>query len=283
MRDLFNEQTRTGAWHGPMYPRVSPSGRSLAFSAVSQGVRDIWIHDFREDQLRRLTRLLSAWEPQWTPDARRIVFTSDTGGTRRLWWQAADGSGPAQVLVAADSVFTGHLSADGRVLVYATAGGNVWYVVLGGDNEPRPLLTTESRETMPRLSPDGRWIAFVADYSEPASYEIYVQPFPGPGKRVQISAEGGTEPVWAHDGRRLFYRAGGKVMAADLVLTPGLAVTSRRALFDDQFDGEMHHVNYDVTSDGRLVMVHQGTRKPEIVVVLNWIQELRARLASSAR
>jgi hypothetical protein len=133
---------------------------------------------------------------------------------------------------------------------------------------------------MPRLSPNGHWVAFATD--ESGSSEVVVQPFPGPGPRVQVSSGGGTEPVWSRDGKRVFYRGARKIIAANVVTTPSFAVVSRDVLMDDVYlPAVSPHANYDVTLDGKKFLMLQGQDR-HLLVVHNWADELRARLRTPA-
>jgi hypothetical protein len=99
---------------------------------------------------------------------------------------------------------------------------------------------------------------------------------------MAVSTGGGMEPVWSPDGRRLFYRSGTRLMVADLTTTPGFAVTQRSVLFDSPYAGHPYHQNYDVMPDGRTFVMLQpaGSEGRQIVVVLNWMDEVRRLLAS---
>ena len=102
------------------------------------------------------------------------------------------------------------------------------------DRKAQPFLRTPFNEAAPRFSPDGRWLAYISD--ESGRYEIYVQPYPGPGGKWQISTEGGTEPVWNPNGRELFYRNGDKMMAVDIATQPGFSAGKPRMLFEGQYE-----------------------------------------------
>jgi serine/threonine-protein kinase len=129
-----------------------------------------------------------------------------------------------------------------------------------------------------RLSPDGRWIAFVTEESGTA--QVVVQPFPGPGPRVHVSGNGGTEPVWSHDGRALFWRGDGQIMVAEFDTTGGLSIKSSRALFEDQYQRAINpHADYDAAPDGSGLLFLRGVNQQRLIVVQNWHEELRARLA----
>jgi Tol biopolymer transport system component len=151
------------------------------------------------------------------------------------------------------------------------------------DRISRPYMHTPFNEGSPAFSPDGRWLAFTSDAS--GRYEIYVQPYPGPGGRVQISAEGGTEPVWPRNGRELFYRAGDKTMAVEIKTQPGFSAGKPKLLFQGRYQPPPTlNANYDVSPDGhRFLMLKPAGEEQgptQINVVLNWFEELKRLVPS---
>jgi hypothetical protein len=136
-------------------------------------------------------------------------------------------------------------------------------------------------EAQPDFAPNGRWIAYTSD--ESGRYEIYAQPYPGPGRKLQISTEGGVEPVWARNGRELFYRSPGKMMAVETGLEPDLVVGPPRVLFETSAfaDTDPEFRQYDISPDGRrFVMIgatEELTTPPRLAVVLEWFSELARR------
>jgi serine/threonine-protein kinase len=135
---------------------------------------------------------------------------------------------------------------------------------------------------MPRFSYDGRWVAYVSD--ESGRYEIYVRPFPGPGGRVRVSDDGGSEPVWSHSGRRLFYRSHRRLIEvsfADWQSGGGLAITGRTTLFEGDYQQSVlgrTFTSYDVAPDDKhFVMLRRAGNAPDIVVWTNWLDELRVK------
>ena len=148
---------------------------------------------------------------------------------------------------------------------------------MGIGEETIPVLNTRFDETSPALSPNGRWLAYVSN--ESGREEVYVQAFPGPGQRAQVSNQGGIEPAWSPVGNELFYRDGSHLVAVpvstDPVLRPGVPLP----LFEDRFASSGgDRTNYDVDRDGqRFLMVSLGNVKEptELHLVLNWFEELK--------
>jgi Tol biopolymer transport system component/predicted Ser/Thr protein kinase len=191
--------------------RLSPDGRRVAM-AVDEQETQVWLYDLTRETPTRLTFEGNANAyPAWTPDGNRIAFTSKSKeGPQDLFWQLADGSGGLERLTTSEYVpFSMSWSPDGQMLAFVeinpTTGYDIW-VLRMSDRKAQPFLRTPFTEGAPRFSPDGRWLAYVSD--ESGRFEIYVQPYPGPGGKWQISTEGGTEPMWNPNGRELFYRSG---------------------------------------------------------------------------
>ena len=174
-----------------------------------------------------MTRLTSEGtsndRPEWSPDGARVLYRTDRGRSA-IWSRPADLSGSESPLVGGRNfdAFEAVMSPDMRSVVYQldTSGADIYYRALAGDTTPHAVSNSaKGIKTMPRLSPDGRWVAFTTD--ESGRGEVVVQPFPGPGGRVQVSANGGSEPVWARDGKRLFYRGDGHLIAARIAAGDG--------------------------------------------------------------
>jgi len=220
--------------------------------------------------------------PFWTPNGKRIVFTSNKEGQRNLFWQFSDGSGGLERLATSESLqIPASWSPDGRLLAFAEqnaqTGYDIWVLRLG-DHKAQPFLKTSFNENAPQFSPDGQWLAYGSD--ESGRYEIYVQPYPGPGGKWQISTEGGREPLWNRNGRELFYRTGTKVMAVDIATRPNFSAGAPKMLFQGPYDTLATSTpNYDVSPDGQRFLMLKPIEQPvQIDVVLNWFEELKQKV-----
>jgi Tol biopolymer transport system component len=269
------------------FPRYSPDGTKVALSISTGTSSDVWLEDVASGTLTRLTTAGTVNErPEWSPDGKRVLFRSVRGPHSAIWWRPADQSAPATPLLADDSTeyFEAVLTPDGRNVVYQVDMGDVRQADLlmrgvEGGGVSVPIATTGAAEQEARVSPDGRWVAYVTDAS--GTSQVVVQPLPGPGAKVQVSIRGGTEPVWSRDGRRLFYRSEGKFRVADVSETPTFHVVSQTDFMDDTYlPLPVPHANYDVTPDGRKLLVLKGNQ-PEILVVHDWAAEVKAKLAQA--
>ncbi len=278
-------------------PRLSPDGHRIALYDA-----EALIYDVRRGALTPLTPGEQSSFPVWTPDGARVVYSQvSSGRARDPYWVPADGSGaPERVLEAEGTTVPGEWTPDGETLVYMASrpdsGSDIWVLSIDGEREPRPLLQGPSNEIEPSLSPDGSWLAYVSASGEFATLgsqdeqsgnwvgaEVWVQPYPGPGARVQISTNGGQEPIWAKDGRELFYRSHDprQVMAVTIDTSSGLTPSRPRPLFDDPFLRGSRR-NYDVAADGRFLMIRREPMEleatNEIHIVQNWTKELEERV-----
>jgi Tol biopolymer transport system component len=260
--------------------------------AIVEQESQTWLYDLSRETLTRLTFEGSAnYNPVWTPDGKRIAFTSNKDGAANIFWQLVDGSGGLERLATSEyNQAPMSWSPDGQVLAYIevnpTTGRDIW-MLQGGDRKAQPFLRTPATESAPRFSPNGRWLAYVSN--ESGRFEIYVQPYLGPGEKWQISTEGGTEPVWNPNGRELFFRSGDKMMAADVTTHPSFSAGKPKMLFEGPFEpAPTTFPNYDVSPDGQrflmLKLVEQAEAAPtQINVVLNWFEELKQKVPTGKK
>lgn len=274
-------------------PSLSPNRKRLAIMIYGFS-QDIWVYEFARPTLTRLTFDGSEdWGPIWTPDGQRVTFTSTKpGGKPNLFWKLADGSGTEEQLTTSQAAqFTGSWSPDGKTLAFTqigsgndlSTGNDIWVLTLEGERQQTPFLRTKFNEYGPEFSPDGSWLAYVSN--ESGRNEVYVQPFPGPGAKRQISTEGGVSPVWAGNGRELFYRHDDKMMAVAISLRPEFTAGVPRLLFAGKYEetGRPDEPrNYDVTPDGQRFVMIKRSEQPSIpsrvFVALEWFDDLRRRV-----
>ncbi|HEX2635998.1 MAG TPA: protein kinase [Gemmatimonadales bacterium] len=268
---------------------LSPDGRALAVTLARGATADIWVKQLPSGPFSRVTfgdtvHLRAAW----AGDGRSLVYINDLGSGAGLPMMArANGTGAPQGLLRTQMQFAQAVpTADGKWLVlrrsFAEPGAGDIYGLKTGDTTPVPLLTTGAREMSPTVSPDGRWLAYVSN--ESGRDEVYVRPFPDVASaKWQVSVSGGTVPMWARNGRELFYLDGkGEMTSLPIVPGPGFAVGQPKVLFSaSPFVIGGNAGVYDVSPDGqRFVMVRPATvaGESELVVVQNWFEELRARV-----
>ena len=279
-------RSATEARHSFHAPAFAPDGRRLAVDLTAAGGRDVWVLALDQGTLTRATFDGDGHDARWTPDGRTSGYTSSRSGTFGIY-RTRPGSGtPAESLLADRRLtFSGVWLPDGSGIV-ATAdntrpgsGPDIVLIGEGGRGPIAPLINTPFVEQYPIVSPDGRWLAFVSNQS--GRQEVYVRALDGDGDLVQVSREGGTEPVWGPDGRELFYvSTTGQVdlMAATVRTSPTLEVTGRRTLFAAaDFVGTNPHANYDISPDGSTFVMVRRSPATRIVIIQN-LPELVRRL-----
>jgi serine/threonine-protein kinase len=269
-------------------PRFSPDGQRIAYDTEGRE-EGVWIYDVDRSTASRLTDAGSAG-CAWTPDGKRLAFASSESDQENLYWQAADGSSPAERLTTSENLqIPGSFAPDGSALAVVEQSPETGFDILILDMKSRlvtPFLNTKAREGWPEYSPDGRWLAYALD--ESGRMEVWVRPFPGPGGRWQISKEGGGEPIWSKDGRQLFYRQSGQVWVVDIRTDGGFSASKPRLLFEKTGFHLTNAVrNWDLCPDGQgFLMVKSEESKPrpvtEMILVQNWFEELK-RLVPSGK
>ena len=273
------------AW---LQPRLSPDGERLLLRKLEINC-ELWIYDLQRRVLTRLAFENDSHDPLWTPDGKRVVFDVPNGSVRGLVWQAADGSGMLQPIIHGLQDFVpSSWSGDGRRLaltLFDKSVSQIWVLAPDEAAEPRPFHQNGFNERWASFSPDGRYLAYSSDQS--GRFEIYISAYPGPGAVTQVSAEGGTNPLWSRDGRELFYQNEKKMMGVKVSTQPSVSVGVAQELFREDFsspDRRSFGREYDVTPDGkRFVMLApagQTVSPPQIHVIVHFPEELR-RLVSA--
>jgi serine/threonine-protein kinase len=273
-------------------PRLSPDGRSVVVGTFSLYGHDLWRYDLAEGTLTRLTSEGRAQHPIWSPDGSRIAVGYSQGGPYNLFLVRADGSGSPERLATAPVLqFPGAWTPDGQAIAFTSDHSDIMLARLGPEPRIDPLLATPFAERMPDISPDGRWLAYVSN--ETGDAEVYVQAFPGLGEKRRVSTEGGIEPAWSRDGRRLIFLSpsakGHRIVEVDVQAGTTLSLGARRVLFERAYVPAISTRAYDLTPDaGRFLFQRESylTETAEldhVRVVLNWFDELRRRAPASGR
>jgi eukaryotic-like serine/threonine-protein kinase len=238
--------------------------------------------------MSRLTFNEASHAHLWTLDGQRIAFVS----SGVVYWKAANGTGEDEKLGSAPDreLVPRSWSSDGKTLVVGeyTQGYkcDIGSLSMEGDHKWRSLLHEKHLEAQPNISPDGRWMAY--DSNESGKWEVYVRPFPEVDTgRWQVSTSGGDNPLWSRDGRELFYRRGGSVMAVAVQTEPAFKCGKPVPLFRGTYVGLGDEHPWDISPDGkRFLMMKEvvSTAKPaaeaprKINIVVNWFEELKQRV-----
>jgi serine/threonine-protein kinase len=262
---------------------ISPDGRRAAVDMES-GTVGIWLYDFVRATLTPLTTGKgSSQAPRWSHDGTHVVYRGTRMGSRNLWWKTVDDAAGEERVTTGEGIDTvGSWSSDGQWFVYYVTdpitGYDIWALPSGGDRKPRAIVRTPAGEAAPRLSPDGRWLAYTSN--ESGRTEVLVQSFPEARGTTQISTRGGSEPVWSRDSRELFYLDGDAMMSVEIRTTPAFTAGTPRLLYEGRYVISPNTVaSYDVSADGqrflRVQPMHPDPPADRIHVALNWFQELK--------
>jgi serine/threonine-protein kinase len=278
-----------GNTYGYTTPSLSPDGKDLVVTRIVEaGREEVWLHDVETGTAARLsTKSYVSNLPLWSPDGERIVFNSlrRPPGLYQVSHDLPDSS--ALVLQRGQHILVpGSFSTGGRLLAYTELNnqtlGDLWTLSVD-DGSVTPVARSPWNERTPAFSPDGRWLAFTSN--ESGVDQVYVQAYPGPGPPMQISTDGGREPVWSRDGTELFYRLADRMMAVPVQKEGSFAAGRPIELFEGSYASEYKgRSNYDVAPDGRFLMVEveKGSEPVRLDVILDWFNELERLRARNA-
>jgi serine/threonine-protein kinase len=275
--------------------RFSPDGRRLAMDIGDGGQRDVWVYEWERETMSRLTfDAEDDGSPVWTPDGRRIVFSSMRADkTPNLYWQAADGTGEVQRLTESKNPqFPNSWHPDGKSLAFTEITpqgyGDLMILPLQGDEatgwtpgKPAAFLASRFAERIAAFSPDGRWLAY--ESNETGRFEVNVLPFPGPGGRRQVSTGGGTFSTWSRTRKELFYQASELKLMVAAYAVDGVSFRAERprvwseAPFEPRGPGR----TFDLHPDGQRLAVLKSlaslaeARHDRLTLVVGFADELR--------
>jgi serine/threonine protein kinase len=263
--------------------RISPDGGSLA--AHKPGATfSIWIHDLERGTGRPVSpNDALAFHPTWSPDGSGMAYSSNQGGGSILnlfLWSPEDNGTVRQLTDRSVDQQPQTWSVDGKKLIFTEPGATDFDILEIGIEEGslvQPLVATAANEVHPVMSPNGRWLAYTSDVT--GADDVFVRRYPESDYEVQASAGGGREPLWAPDGKTLYYRLFDAVMAVSAHDDGELRLGKPRLLFRGKYLLGKARRSYDISPDGShflmLRMTDASSPPTEFVVVVNWFEELK--------
>ena len=268
-------------------PRLSPDGKRIATTALGRSGADLWIVDRATRTSTRLTTDGRSYgRPEWMPDGTRVIYRALGDSAMEIQSRRWDGSDQPVRLQANPrlALWEGAVSPDAQWLLYRTGTigtADIYYRRLSGDTASRPFVATPGADLEARFSPDGRWVAYQS--AEVGLGQVFVRAFPAGDARVQVSANGGEQPVWSPDGHSLYYTGpqGNLLIRATVSLSPTFSVTSRDTVLRGGFEipPRNGHASYDIAADGRLLLVRRVSAGTAPVVAIGWFDQVRAGIA----
>jgi Tol biopolymer transport system component len=246
---------------------VSLDGRR----AVVANEGDLWIVDLaRSVPMRFASTSATDLSAAWSPSGDRVAYVSSPAGRQEITLAGLDGQG--EVVPTTDDAFkmVYDWSRDGRYILFGTQNAvtkhDLWLLPLEGDRKPVPYLRSPSFEYAARVSPDGRWLAYSSD--ETGRYEVYVQSFPQPGRKVRVSLDGGDLPFWAEGGRELLYSRGQTMISVPVQAGEEFRPGPPHPLFN--LPTGWTGLDIVANGEGFLVSIPTETRPRGIRLILNW-------------
>jgi Tol biopolymer transport system component len=262
---------------------LSPDESRLAAAAMDETATNrsnIWVMDLSRGTYAKLTSYrVNDWYPTWSPDGRKLAFSSSKDGPFNIFVRTASANGIDKPMASSPSMkWVSSWSSDGKFLAYwaltSQTRGDIWLIPTTG-GEPFSFLQSEHDELQPEFSPDGRWIAYTSDESE--RYEIYVRRFdgrPATGAALRVSIDGGTHPKWRRDSKELFFLAPDhKLMAAEIRSSPSITAAVPKALFQTHIQSANFLTGYAVAGNGQRFLMNTPAEDAEsgpVTVIVNW-------------
>ncbi len=255
-------------------PRVSPDGRRIALNRDENNGSDIWIADPERGVDRRLTFSPELeFFPAWSADGKYVAYSG--GLTSPIVMKDVSGAGQPKLLSQEAAGMISDWSRDGRNVVYTTldeGGRRDVMAIPAAGGKPIAVAIGPFDARNGRFSPDGRWIAYMAE--ETGRFEVFVQPFPPDGSKWQVTQEGAAYPQWSHDGRELFYVTESGRLTAIAVETRGGSFSAGKpqALFSLSRSAALGINPIDVAPDGRFLVLAPVSRDQAeaLSLLINW-------------
>ena len=253
-------------------PRISRDGRRLLITVEGGGV---WMIDLDTQTPTLMSE--NGFYPLWGPDGSEIIFGTDRNESYDIYRRPVDLSRPEErFLDVENNLRSADWTRQGVLIIreeFPEKGMDL--NVLGDVDDPTSMTTLldgSDDELAPVVSYDGKWLAYVSNYS--GTDEIYVTTFPEPGARLQLSTKGGSSPVWAPDGSTLYYFEGRSLMAVSVETEPRFRVTGREVLFEGEYVQYRWSRQYDVMPDGKHFVLVRSPAQGNVEIITNWFDEL---------
>jgi serine/threonine-protein kinase len=276
------------------HPRLSPDGERLAVRNNERTSTGIWVYDLRRDTLTPLVIDATADHPVWTPDGKYVVYGTSQG---MFSVRADGGENPKPLTQYKERQYPTSFSGDGKRLAFfqsqpeGAQGLDVWTLAVECNanglkaGRPEPFAQTPAAERDPSFSPDGRWLAYSSD--ESGTNQVYVRPFPDKGGRWQISSGGGAMPIFARNGKDLFFydMAADGIMVASYTAKGGAFVAEKPRLWSKYslalaVSGSVA-AQYDVSADGKRLAAAFDSTQPgsgHVIFLEKFVDELQRKI-----
>ena len=257
---------------------LSPDGKQVALTLQASSF-DVWIYDPGRDTFTRASFGGDEYRPHFSPDGKMLGYDSSKGGNQDIYVKRGITQGEEIKITEGPEYkqFAG-FTPDGREIIFSRVnkdtGWDLYAASIEGDHKPRPLVVAPFNQTDPRLSPDGKWLAYVSD--ESGQQEVFVQSLADPSMRAQVSSEGGDSPRWSPSNNELFFKFRNRLMSVKFASGNTLNPGKPTMLFEDKVDWNY----YDVAPDGRFVVARDADTKAagnQINVVLHWLDEIKKK------
>ncbi len=258
-------------------PKFSRDGRRIAVDFSVAGERDVWVVEAASGLMSRVTFDKDGHDPSWVPNGDLTYITARNGVIGVMRVRPGSTAPPDSLFRGSTLGYTGEWLSDGSALLTVgnvTNPGSAEDIALltkAGKGPLEPLVATAASEQYPSAAPDMKWFAYTT--TQPGREEVFLRRLDGTGEQVQVSTNGGTEPIWSRDGREVFYRTTDEpamMMAAEIAMDPTPRVVSRTPLFSvSGYAGATPHANYDVSPDGRQFVLVRTNPSARVMVIQN--------------
>jgi serine/threonine protein kinase len=265
---------------------ISPDGKKVAVT-IEGAAWNIWIYDIERKTLSRLTFGTDARDPLWSPDGRSVVYDSFRDGYYGLYLSALDNPGKERMLIKSNYFVAPYsISKDGKYVAYTEAdslGIQQMVIKTLTGNSPSKVIDNEPFNHMwPLFSPNGNYMAYISN--ESGKREVYVIPFNRPGSKIQISTGSASWPFWSQNSKYLYYIQGKELMEVPVDFSSGFAAGSSREVFSNNSWANTIRAIEEIPGTQNFMMLkveNSDHSSNSLNVILNWNEELKAKLANA--